>query len=247
MPGTSPTLVLVLRKLRRTDGSSLLKQAVKELIALGVLRVETEEQSRLGRRRTPRFWLVEGSAPGPSSRALQLTHRRVLDVEPVVRGGRPSRELKVVAKALARGNARRDVLSAALQDLIAMGLVREEERRMLGFFRRLVPVRTPGGDALVQQDERRRARTSDAADATYFPVFVDPGHPDDDMGRAEGADGALDGSLDTGFDGAFDSSFDSAFDSSFDSAFDSGFSDGGGSGGDGGGGGGGDGGGGGGD
>lgn len=244
MSGTSPTLVLVLEKLGRTDGRSLLKVAVKELIARGVLGVEPEEQSRLGRRPSKRFWLQEGSAPAPSSRALQLTLRRVMDVKAQVRGGRPSRELKAVAKALAKGDARREVLAAALQDLIGMGLVREEERRTLGLFRRVVAVRTPGGDALVERERRRRAGdgSTGGADATYFPVFVDAGAPYDDRGQAERADGALDGGLDAGFDGAFDgafdSSFDSAFDSSFDSAFDSGFSDGGGGGGDGGGGGG---------
>jgi uncharacterized membrane protein YgcG len=246
--GASPTLVLVLQNLGRTDGRSLLKQAVKELIARDVLRVESEEKGR-GRRRGPRLWLLEGPAPAPSARALQLTRRQVLDVKAVVHDGRPARELRVVAKALARGGAHRGILAAALQDLTAMGLVREEERRTLGIFRRVVTVRTPGGDARVERARRRRDRdrSTGAGDAAFVPVPGDPGAPHHDPDRDErfdaGTDGWADDAFDSSFDGAFDSSFDSAFDSSFDSAFDSGFSDGGGGGGDGGGGGGGDGGG----
>jgi uncharacterized membrane protein YgcG len=247
--GASPTLVLVLQKLGKTDGRALLKQAVKELIARGVLRVETEEPGRRRRARGPKFWLVEGSAPTPSSRALQATHRYVLDERPVLRGGRPARELKAVAKALARERAHKEILAAAILDLTAMGLVRKEQRRTLGLFRRVLTVRTPGGDALVQQEERRRAgaRSTGAADAPYFPVVIDPDDPHHDPDQVERADaawdGSVDGALDSSFDGAFDSSFDSSFDSAFDSSFDSGFSDGGGGGGSDGGGGGGDGGG----
>jgi uncharacterized membrane protein YgcG len=240
--GASPTLALVLAKLGRTDGRSLLKQAVKELIARDALRVETEERPRRDRGRRTRYWLVEGPASAPPSRALQITLRRVMDVKAVVRNGRPARELPAVAKALSRGGARGAILDAALQDLIAMGLVREEERRTLGLFRRVVAVRTPGGDALVENERRRRARPVGAADAVYVPVG-DSGAPQHDPEYDERFDPAQHGVLDGSFDGAFDHSFDSAFDSSFDAAFDSGFSDGGGGGGDGGGGGGGDGGG----
>jgi hypothetical protein len=263
--GTSPTLVLVLQELGKTDARSLLKTAIKELIARDVLRVETQERKGLGRRKGPKLLLRDGATSSPPSRALQVAHRLVQGAPSVVVDGRPARELTAVAKHLARSGARRQVLAAALVDLVGMGLVREEERRVLGLFRRQVAVRTPGGDALLaKDDERRRRRSSGSTDAMVLPYAVDPGpqdphHPEghghrsDDPtdgaphgavdGSFDGAvDGSFDGALDGAFDGAFDSSFDGAFDSafdqSFDSAFDSGYSDGGGGGGDGGGGGG---------
>lgn len=244
MPGVSPTLVLVLRKLGRTDSRSLLKLAVKELVARDVLRVETEERRRLGRSRGPKVFLVDGPGPAPPSRALQVAHRHVQAAPSAVRDGRVARELTVVAKHLARRRAGGEVLAAAVVDLTGMGLVREEERRVLGVFRRRLPVRTPGGDALLEQDDgRRRATSAGPADAAYVPFVVDGGAvPYDGRDLDERSGGGLDGALDPAFDGsfdsAFDSSFDAAFDASFDSAFDSGFSDGGGGGGDGGGGGG---------
>lgn len=252
MSGTSPVLLLVLEKLRRTDGRSLLKLGVKELIARDVFRIETEERKGKRRAKGPKLLLVDGPTSSPPSRALQLLHRQIDRMPSEVRDGRVVRELTDVAKHLARGSARGEVLAAALTDLVGMGLVREEERRVLRVFRRRVMVRTPGGESLLEADERRRAsdRSAGTTDAAFFPILVDPGdqhRPGDhdertDAATTGGADGAFDGrfegSLDGGFDGAFDASFDSAFDASFDSAFDAGFSDGGGGGGDGGGGGG---------
>ncbi|MDO9406894.1 hypothetical protein [Patulibacter sp.] len=263
MSGTSPTLILALQQLSKVDARSLLKTAIKELIARDVYRVEPQPRKGLGKRKGPKLLLLTGPSSSPPSRALQVAHRLVEGAPSIVHDGRPARDLTTVAKHLARNDARREVLAAAFVDLIGMGLVHEEERRILGLFKRRVVVRTAGGDALLEKDEQRRERhrAAGSSEASYFPIVVDPGSgdphdPSDQDDRSDGStdqafDGAVDGSFDGDFDGAFDSSFDSSFDSAFDSSFDSafdssfdsGFSDGGGGGGDGGGGGGGDGGG----
>lgn len=234
MSGTSPTLLLVLHRLGRTDGRTLLKGAVKELVARDVLRAETAEP-RVGLRRRTRVFLSDGPASAPPSRALQVALRHVQATPSKVRDGRVARELSVVARHLARGGARREVLAAAILDLTGMGLVHEEERRTLGLFRRRVVVRTPGGDELLRTVQRRRARRAEGGpDPVVVGLAADAGSgtghvPDLD----ERSDAAPDGGFDGLFDGAFDQSFYAAFDSSFDAAFDSGFSDGGGGGGDG--------------
>lgn len=226
MPATldSPTLILALRKLDQADGKALLKLAIKELIALRVLAVETVEERRRMRGPRRRLVLVDGPAPMPPGHLLAGVAEMVASAPTEVADGRVARDLGEVARHLAaHPKVRRRVVEVALAELAAAGLVTTGERRVLGVVRRTVHVRTAAGEAELGDDASRRrsgARGVDGGGGTSFHGSEVENHHHSD--------------------GAFDSGFDSAFDSSFDSSFDSGFSsgDGGGGGGDGGGGGG---------
>lgn len=216
---TSPTLLLVLEELGRTDGGALVKRAVKELIARGVFAAETIEVPRRRLRGArQRVVLFDGAASVPSVGVLDTVARMVREAPEEVLGMRVGRDLAAVARHLARQpDVRRRLPRLALAELVEAGLVVREERRRLVLVRVTVHARTPAGEAVLARgrDGRRRrgAGGGDGDAGMHASSGTDGGH--------DGVDAGWDSSFDTSFDSSFDASFDSAFDASFDSGFSS--------------------------
>lgn len=223
---TSPTLLLVLDRLGRTDHRELARTAVRELVALEVLVLQQRDGGgRPGSRREP--VLLDGPVGWPSSPVLVHVRQQVASAPSRVEQVRVVRRVEDVAEHLARQpKGRQQLLALALQELAAGGLVRTERRRVLGLFPRTVHVRTPAGEAALLEARRRDPRQDGAPTAAGWDGTGSP--PDRDRDPADS------------FDDPFDSSFDTSFDAGFDAGSASGGSDGGGGGGGDGGGGGGD-------
>ena len=180
----SPTLLLVLRRLSRTDARSLLRTAVKELVADRVLTLRTNGSPTF-LRRAQRFTLTAGPGPLPSTGVRVEVARLVSGAPSQIVDGQVVRDLRGVSKHLAgQRGLRRRLLDAALHELTEAGLVRQEHRTVLWVIPRTVHVRTPAGDAVLGRAAPRR--------------------------RADGDGLALDG-FDHSFDSSFDSSFDAGF------------------------------------
>lgn len=208
---TSPTLLLVLDRLGRTDHKELARTAVRELVALGVLTLEERDAGgRPGSRRGP--VLLDGPVGWPASPVLVHVRQQVAKAPSRVDQGRVVRAVTDVAEHLARQpKGRQQLLALALTELAAAGLVRAEQRRVLRLFPRTVQVRTPAGEAALLEARRREPRQDGAPTAVASDGTGSP--PDRDL----------------------DDSFDTSFDTSFDAGFDAGSpSSGGGDGGDGG-------------
>ncbi len=242
---------LVLRDLDATDTRALLKAAVKELIAAGSWRATagTRRANLRGTRRIPITVLQLARSEVPAGEPLAYVHWLTGNTREYDWDGAPGRELGEVAKSIAKTRgAPKEALQRTLADLTARGLVRADERKLLGVIRRTRHVRTEAGDALLATlhpvpDPWRRRRSGE----TWVDTGTGSSHTGPIVAGAAGGaiaadavtggafmEGALD-QIDTAmdqFDAQFDASSDASFDSSFDSAFDSGFDSGGGGGGD---------------
>ncbi|MDQ3632799.1 MAG: hypothetical protein M3417_16315, partial [Actinomycetota bacterium] len=149
---SSPTLLLTLERLDKTDGKALLKSSVKELIARGVLRIEAREEQRRLRRSRQRLLLVDGPQPPPPDRTLAGVARMIAGAPSEVSEGRVVRDLAEVAKHLARQpDVRKVVVGSALSELAAAGLVATGERRVFGLVKRTVHTRTPAGETVLEE------------------------------------------------------------------------------------------------
>lgn len=247
---------LVLRDLDATDTRALLKASVKELIAAGTWRAATGTRrgNLRGTKRIPITVLQLARSEAPPGEPLAYVHWLIGNTREYEWDGAPGRELGEVAKSIAKTRgAPKEALQRTLADLTARGLVRADERKLLGIIKRTRHVRTDAGEALLATlhpapDPWRRRRSSE----TWVDTGTGSSHSGPIVAGAAGGaiaadaltggtfmEGALD-QIDTAmdqFDAQFDASFDASFDSSFDSAFDSGFDSGGGGGDSGGGGG----------
>lgn len=180
----SPTLLLALRRLARTDAKSLVKSAVKELVAGKVLTLRAGGSPGF-LRRAQRFTLTAGPAPLPPTGILLEVARMVSSAPSHIADGRLVHDLGAVAKHLSgQRGLRRHLLDAALRELADAGLVRQEHRTVLWLVPRTVYLRTPSGDAVLARAAPRR--------------------------QADGDGLAFDG-FDRSFDSSFDSSFDAGF------------------------------------